>query len=689
MLFGQTHPISPNHTIVTDASQLGPMVAELRAYQDRGLDFETGGTRFWAGQLPVGWAAGVWTERGPRCWYVPVAHRTMEVQCNPAAARAAFQDAYEGAGSIIGHNLGFDLNMARSDGWKLPAFTPLHDTLIQAMLIHENRSLALENVVGEHGWSPYGDAHAMKDQLETWLRQRAKERKTGIKGYLDGWGHSEVPVYLEGEYSCRDVGHTLALDRNQRWRAQGWGAPWEARRRSLYDTEMLLVRALADITFRGQLIDTAYLSSLASELDVWLDQEGRELIRLFGVQIEWHNDNQLRDLLFNRLRLPILSFTDKRQPSVDRAALMTLHKLHPGIERLAEWRAHQKVRTTYTTSLLDKVGPDGRLHADFVQWGTATGRLSSRNPNLQNIPSRHKKLAKMVRRAFTVDPGFARVLIDYSQIELRQLAWATGAPSLLSAYDSPAYMALLRGDIDYDTYRWHRRFEPSVDVHGNVAREVFGAVEVPEGAPGWDDWYVKRSASKVINFGVPYGAGPNLLMADPKLRLSEADAVRFFEEYHRSTPEVRQTQQSLFATMYQQRDEWGPYFVNWAGRMRHGPRLLWNRRKGPDCPVAEEERGMFASLIQGGAAELTKISLVRLWCAQQAGTMPAFTSGTVHDEIALDCPASEARYVAAEGQRIMEDFTGLFGSTPIVAEVELTTTDWSAKHHFDFWEAAA
>lgn len=676
-------PLSPNHSIVTTGEGLTAMVREMRANPVRGVDFETSGTSWWKHARPVGYSCGYLGPHGPRAWYVPVAHQTTDIQCDPTNARAAFKDAFEGAERIVGHNLGFDVNMARVDGWDLPAWAPLDDTLIQAFLIYESRSLALENVVGNLQCSPYGDPHEMKELVTAYTQKRAKLRrlkyKDGEDAYLPRFGHAEVPVALEGEYSCRDIGHTLTLDRLQRSDAMGIGQPFEARRRVLYANEMLLVRALADMTWVGQPVDIDYLGRLAVDLDGYLSEHGRGLSHLFGTTIEWNNDGALRDLLYTRMKFPVPGFTPDGQPSVDRAALMALRHRHPGIEPLEEWRARYKVRSTYTTSLIEKVGDDGRLHGDFVQWGAGTGRLSSRAPNLQNIPARHAVLAAMVRRGFLIEPGKVRVLCDYSQIELRILAWVTGAANLLTAYESRAYMDLLSGRVDYEAYRRNRRSEVSVDVHGNVAREVFGAVEVPEGDPAYKVWKRSRSAAKIINFGVPYGGGPGLLQADPNLRLTEAEAKEYFEAYHRRNPEIGQTKQILFTKMAQQ----GYTFTNWAGRTRHGPRLGWTRQRGADCPVAAEERAMFASVVQGSAAELTRFSIVGVYLAQQRGELPGRQNVTVHDELGSDADRQHKRELALGMQKIMEaSFTGCFGTTPVIADIETTETNWAEKAEY-------
>ena len=664
-------PPSAGHTIVQSVDQLAAMVREVSTAKTVGVDFETSGLRYFDGQLPIGFSVGYLTGRGYRAWYVPVAHKAVGAQIPRDAAQEAFRDALAQAAELVGHNLKFDLNMGRADGWEIPDWTPIHDSMIQAYLIDEGRALQLEKVVDRAGVSPYQDAFAMKDEVDRFLVLQAGLSQMGKQEYLNRHGHEHVPIQLEGEYGCRDVVHSLLLDRKQRSAAMGVGGRYERQKRALYENEMILVRALADMEYQGQLLDVEYLRRVSLYLDQELDRLGGELRRLFGVGLNWANDVVVRNYLYTSLKMPVLEWTPKGLPSVSRSALMFMVSSHPGIETLIEYRAHCKVRTTYTDSLIGLVDKDGRLHPSFLQWGAGTGRLSGRAPNLMNIPARHKKLARLVRQAFVVEPGKVRVFSDYSQIELRMLAWITGSAVLLGAYESASYMAWVRGETDYEGFRRGRASEPSTDVHSDMTRSIFG---VDERDP---DWKGKRRAIKVVNFGVPYGAGWGLLVSSPELRLPEHQAKSIFQDYHARNPEVESTRKRLLAKMRADRDL---SFTNWAGRTRHGRRLLWSTEtvKGR-LTVGEEERSMFASVVQGSAAELTRLSIVRTYLLQKRGLMPGNSTSTVHDEIQFDCDRSDVRDAALIAQREMESYPGLFGTVPVVADLEVTDTNWADK----------
>tara|TARA_Y100000034_G_scaffold116391_1_gene154650 strand:+ start:823 stop:2895 length:2073 start_codon:yes stop_codon:yes gene_type:complete len=682
-----TTRLSSGHFVARTNDELTYMVNAMKSASIVGVDFETSGSRPFNGAHPVGYAMGFIASDGrPYCWYVPVAHITPEPMAEEKAAKRAFRDSIADAKGIVGHNLKFDLNFARMYGYDIPMLTPLHDTLIQAYLIDENRPFRLERVVDYEDVSPW-NAEELKDEVTAYLKVKAKERgmlfkkRTNKRGYceapyIEQFGHSEVWVSMESEYSCRDVAHSLLLDRAQRDRAMGLGTQYEKRRRFLYWNEMVLVRALAEMQWNGQRVDKPYLLDLASKLDTDLERRAAELTRLFGARISWGNDNDVRDLLYNHLNLPVVERTKKSkthkhgQPSVSRSALMQLRRHHKGIEHLAEFNVWNKIRSTYTDSMAYHVDLDGKIHGDVMQFGTGTGRFAMKEPNLQNVPIRHKDASNAVRRAFIIEDGRIRLLLDYSQVELRILAWRTGSRVLIGAYTSPSWEAHMRGDLTLREYMRERKKEPKTDVHGNVARETFGA------DPSKSSWKNRRRAAKAINFGVPYGGGHTMLTSNPELMIPEKQAKQLYDKYHRTNPEINRGKNKLFQVMRSRR---GCYFVNWAGRTRHLPTLKSNVKD----IRSRAERMAFASLIQGEAGELTRFSIVRTYLMQRDGTFPACATNTVHDEIQFDCDVGDIEDAAREGQLAMEDFHGYFGNTPIVVDAEVTDTNWAEKRDYE------
>lgn len=667
------------------------MVNCMRSAPERAVDSETNGLKFANGKKPIGWSMGfLATDGNPYAWYMPVAHAVPEYQVPEVHAKAALRDALQGAQALLFHHGKFDLNIARANGWEIPTDVPIHDTLPQAYLIFERREFQLEKLIAEHGLSPYGDPFEMKHKVEDFIRFRAREHKMGLKrskdgrpGYKETYGHSEVPISVEGEYSCRDIGHTLVLDRYQRDKAMAVGTPWEDRGRWLYHNEMLLVRALADMEFNGQPLDKQYLLDQTALIDIDLEKRESDLGRSWGVRIDWGNDEALRDLLFNHLGFKPVNWTSggthggPRKPSVDRSTLLQLRTQQPtwapALMDLSEYKQWAKARSTYTETFAWHVCNDGKVHFNVNQGGAKSGRLSANDPNLQNIPMRHEASAKMIRRAFGVLPGQIRLYCDYSQIELRVLAYITGCGTLQQAYKSPAWDAFRRGYLTYDQYREARSHEQEVDVHALQAIRTFGSKETDH------DWKVKRRAAKVINFGVPYGMGWIGLNGNPDLLLPERDAKEYFARYHQANPEINSTKNQLFNAMIRHSH---PLFVNWAGRRVHCAEL----RSTEKWMRAEGERSSFASLVQGSAAELTRISIVRLWQETKAGTLPAVATSTVHDEIQFDCDKKDLSFVASRTQTVMEDFHNYFG-LPIVCGLEASDTNWAEKKEQKKWPA--
>lgn len=685
MLFGGVQ-LSPRHRVVTTSEDLAAMVRAVSAHPEIGLDTEGEGLRYANGKRPIGYGVGFLDPNGgqPWAWYVPWGHHTTEPQMDRTAALRALQDVLAATRSVVGHNLKFDMLSLRSIGIEVPDHVEVHDTLIGAHLVREGRPLQLEKVVNEARCSPWGDALVAKDEVDRYLAGRAKAHRLPLKkddkeanvwAYLSRFGHAEVPVALEGEYCCRDVAHALVLDRLQRPQARGEGKPWEARSAWLYDNEMTLIRALRDMEWEGQAVDQPYLLWLAEQLDRDLETREAHLTTLFGHPVRWRNDNALRSFLYDDLRLPVRMRTEKKLPSIERAALMSLRDVEPRLEYVAEFRARLKVRQTYTKSLAFEVGDDGRVHTSFRQAGTDTGRFSSDHPNLQNIPMRHKEMARLVRRAFVVDPGQARVYGDYSQVELRVLGWVTESPVLCGAYQSPAYDAYVAGQLTHEQYVAARALEPEVDAHGDVARKRLGARETDP------DWKVRRRAAKIVNFGSAYGMGPSGLNTNPELLMPMDEAEAFLEQYHHGMPEIRGTQAALFGKM---RASKPPMFVNWMGRTRTVPALTYSDKN----LRAAAEREAFASLIQGSAAEFTRVSIVRLWRLRKAGRFPGRLTSQVHDELQADCDRADKRETAVILRREMEGLRGMFRTgagvnVPIVCDLEASETNWAEKENYE------
>lgn len=682
-------PLSSQHRIARTPSELGEMVRFMRDCPTRWVDAETDGDFPEGGSRVIGVSlAGAPTDNARanplwvatiRAWYVPVGHVTGEPQADPSAARLAFGDALEGAQRIGGHNHPFDRKFFAFDRWPLPRQVPCVDTMNQAYLIDHNRRMQLEMLIDELGISPYaGGALKLKAKHDEFTKGRAKakgmpwqESKTR-PAYLPTYGHSEVPITFEGEYSCRDVVHACLLDAANGEEARGRNDPlYAVQRAALYANDMKLVRVLSDMEIRGTALDAEHLYALGRDMDREVMRLDEELRREFKFSMDFGNPGQLQDLLYRHFRLPVRVKTDSGAPAVDRTAIIFAGRdrpdLKPGLDLLAQRSECATVRSTYTDSLAKRV-INGRVHTSFKSARVKSGRLSSAKPNLQNIPIR-TELGKRIRQAFVVPPGKSRVMSDYSQVELRLLAWITGSPVFTGAYQSPAYDALLRGECSYEQYRIARRREEKVDVHGNVTRETFG---IRDDHP---EWKVKRRAAKVLNFAIPYGGAEGVLTTNPELMLPEDQAEEIYARYQRANRHIDDAKGRVLSRA---RANEG-LLVNWAGFRLHVPGIFHRDRE----TRSSAERTLFASLVQGSAGMLTRYSLVWIQELMDRGELPGELVLTVHDDIQVDVDTQDERRCALGVQGAMENFTGLFGPIPIVADLEVSRESWAVKEAYD------
>lgn len=359
-----------------------------------------------------------------------------------------------------------------------------------------------------------------------------------------------------------------------------------------------------------------------------------EVFRLAGHPFNLNSRDQLERVLFDELRLPALGKTQKTgKRSTSAAVLEALREAHPIVEKILQHRELTKLKNTYVDPLPSLVHPrTGRLHTRFNQTATATGRLSSSDPNLQNIPVR-TPLGQRIRRAFVAEAGWALVALDYSQIELRVLAHLSGDENLI------------------------RVFQEGKDIHTQTASWMFGVP--PEAVDP-----LMRRAAKTVNFGVLYGMSAHRLSQE--LAIPYEEAVAFIERYFQSFPKVRAW---IEKTLEEGRKR--GYVETLFGRRRYVPDL--NARVKSVREAAE--RMAFNMPVQGTAADLMKLAMVKLF--PRLREMGARMLLQVHDELLLEAPQARAEEVAALAKEAMEKAYPL--AVPLEVEVGMGE-DWlSAK----------
>ena len=386
--------------------------------------------------------------------------------------------------------------------------------------------------------------------------------------------------------------------------------------REVYEKiEKPLIPVIQRMETRGILIDPVMLAGLAKNYRAELEEIEKDIYKAAGHEFNVNSPKQLGEVLFDELK--IIPEKQKKTAggarSTRESELEKIRGMHPVIDSILEYRELKKLLSTYIENLPSMLGEDNRLHAEFIQTGTTTGRLASQNPNLQNIPL-HSKRGQAIRHAFVASPGFSFVSLDYSQIELR-------------------LAALLSGDEKFCEI-----FRSGRDVHTEVAAQVFGV------APEKVDGEMRRRA-KVINFGILYGMGVNALRA--QLGSTTAEAHQFLENYF-----------STFKTL-------SDYLESTRGFARkHGytETLFGRRRQFPEMKSslpyvrAQAERMAINAPIQGTEADVVKLAMVQVdgMLKKEKAYDDAHLLLSVHDELVYEIRTGQVEKLSTRIKEIME-----------------------------------
>jgi len=368
------------------------------------------------------------------------------------------------------------------------------------------------------------------------------------------------------------------------------------------EIERPLVRVLADMEVVGIGVDAAKLEAINKELTDEIVSLEAEVFRLAGEEFNINSTPQLRHVLFDTLGLVPQKRT-KTGFSTDAQTLEKMRDAHPIVDALLRYREVEKLRSTYGTGLLAEVAPDGRIHASFNQTVARTGRLSSDQPNLHNIPAR-SELGRRFREAFVPASGCELLVADYDQIELRVIAHLAEDPGLIEA------------------------FRTGLDIHSATASRVFG-VEPSEVTPA------QRAKAKMVSYGLAYGMEAYGL--SQRLSISVEEAAGILAQYFTAFPNVREYMSRTVADARAR-----GYTETLFGRRRYLPELDASNYR---VRQAAERQAMNAG-IQGLAADIFKVSLVRLDDALHSGGYASRIVLQVHDEILVEAPAAEAEAVS-------------------------------------------
>jgi len=401
----------------------------------------------------------------------------------------------------------------------------------------------------------------------------------------------------------------------------------EANLAKLYEEmDLPLVPVLARMEQAGVKIDTAALSQMSSELERESAVKAKEIYEIAGSEFNISSPRQLGDVLFNRLNLPKpVKYGKGRTISTAVDVLETLAEEHPIARKVLDYRQLTKLKSTYVDALPALINPaTARLHTTFGQTGTATGRLSSANPNLQNIPIR-TELGRGIRAAFTAEPGHVLLTADYSQIELRLLAHFSRDPLLVEAYR--------RGD----------------DIHTLTASQVFGVPPLMVTAD-------HRRQAKVVNFGIVYGLSAFGL--SQQLGIEPGEAKQFIAAYFERYKGVRAF---IDKTLDEARRDLKVRTLH--GRVRPIPDI--NSKNANQRGFAE--RTAVNTPLQGTAADLIKVAMIRIDAALRERRLKSRMTLQVHDELVFEVPESEVDAVQSLVREHMEKAHAL--AVPLLVEM--------------------
>ena len=519
-----------------------------------------------------------------RAWYLPLAHSGMEAPeqldwektVKPVLA-PILEDADR---PKVGQNLKYDINVLAGAGVRLAGV--VHDTMLQSYVLDAN---------GRHDMDSLAEAELGHKTISyTEIAGKGKKQIT----------FDQVAVDRAAEYAGEDADITLQLH----------GRLWprveadDKLARVYRDIEMPLVPVLAAIEGAGVHVDASVLEGVSREFGKRMDALQQECWDLAGEQFNLASAQQLQRILFEKLELPVQGKTPKGAPSTNEEALEALADRHALPARIVEWRGLSKLRGTYADALPRKINPaTGRIHTHYHQAATATGRLSSSEPNLQNIPIRTDE-GRRIRDAFVAEDGNVLMAIDYSQIELRLMAHFSEDERLIKA------------------------FRDGQDIHRATASEVF---DTPLDEVSGE----QRRAAKAINFGLIYGISAFGLARN--LGIGRDEAAQTIERFFARYPGVK-------AYMDAQREK---------GRKQGYVETAWGRRLHlPNIASRNAnlrqyaERTAINAPLQGTAADLIKLAMIDIhsWIGRECPEARMIMQ--VHDELVFEGPERALRDAA-------------------------------------------
>ena len=581
--------------LLTDRDALFKVLGAIEKDALIAFDTETTGLNYDKDKL-VGFSFCVNDEEA---YYVPFRHFYLGVpqQISEEDAKEAMRKIFEFR--VVGHNIKFDLHFVTRflDVATLPIEC---DSMILAWLINPESALSLDKLAKallNHEMIAFKDTVKKGEsfasvELEDACMYASEDALITFKLYK---------LFLE-KLALQDAKHLI---------------------KEAHDVEIPFISTLLCMEKKGIEVDTNFLEDFLVEVKATLEHLTKSIYALAGTEFNINSTKQLGVILFETLGLPVGKKT-KTGYSTDEKVLSSLKEKHDIIPKLLEYREVYKLYSTYIEPLLKLANENEfhRIHTSFVQTGTATGRLSSKNPNLQNIPTRTPLGAK-IREAFIAGEGKKLIGIDYSQIELRLLAHFSQDTVLVDA------------------------FEHNKDIHLQTAIILFGEEEAPS----------KRNIAKTVNFGLLYGMGQKKL--SDTLGITTKEAKEIIEKYFESFPTVK----SYFRSIVESSKEKG-YIETLLGRRRY-----FDYERATPMYRAAYERESVNSVFQGSAADLIKLSMNKIHTLIEEESLEAVMLLQIHDELIFEVDADKADMLGEKFRDIMQEIMPL--NIPLKASLNI------------------
>jgi DNA polymerase-1 len=597
---------------ILDFAGLEALLVRARKQGFLALDFETDSLDAWNAR-PIGISLAV---QPKEAFYVPLAPHRGKTEGDPSPA--PFLDPgkvrerllpflADRDFTVLAHNAKYDYKVSR--GWGVPRWScKIWDTMVAAWVDTPERN------------------NYSLDSLAVFYLAAAPISYNDI--VPKGETFDTVPLDTACRYSAEDADFTLRMMKYLEPRLK------KAESLGLFlDLEMPLLPILAEMEGAGIKIESGVLIDYGQELSLELNTIQDQTYKLVGHEFNLASTKQLREVLFTERKLRPGKKT-KTGYSTDMAVLEELAREDPVPALILRHRTLAKLKSTYVDTLANMADKEGRLHTNFIQTGTVTGRLSSREPNLQNIPIRDEE-GRRIREAFIAKPGHLLISADYSQIELVVLAHLSEDKNLIAA------------------------FREGKDVHARTAALIFGIDEKDVAGD-------QRRIAKIINFGVMYGMSSFRLANE--LGISRTAAAQFIEAYFRTYAGVRE----FIDTLIKKTEDTG-FASTIFGRRRYIPAI--NSRNKTEKAAAE--RIAVNTPIQGSAADIVKTAMLNLDKRLSSEGSPARLLLQVHDELILECPSAQAKTAANLIREEMEGAVTL--KVPLRVSVE-TGKRWGDFH---------